>query len=388
MDYRSPSGKQVVPFANVMSKLGISREQAEEEAERLGLTIPEEQFELRAARRGRPKKSVATTDTDSEVETPTKKRGRPKKIKKVVTASAPGDDLIALLVSEANAHTDLSSSSDDSVSDVDDTHLAENEATENEATEKEATEKEATEKEATEKEATEKEATKALKAALKAEAKAKAKAEAKAVKEALKVEKALKATEKAAEKEALKVEKAAEKEALKVEKAAEKEALKVEKAALKVKKEALKVKKAVLKAEEKALRAVAKKAVAVEKEGQVAVAKAKKEEDKLAESLAIELVKENTDGHSVSGEDETKEMQIDPAEEMLTLELENPATDDDEDSTNVKEFKHAGKIMWRDGDGILYNPETEEPIGKWNSKTLTVDELPAGFDNDSDDDDC
>jgi len=372
MDYRSPSGKQVVPFANVMSKLGISREQAEEEAERLGLTIPEEQFELRAARRGRPKKSVATTDTDSEVETPTKRRGRPKKIKKVVTSSAPGDDLIALLVSEANAHTDLSSSSDDSVSDVDDTHLAENEATENEATEKEATEKEATEKEATEKEAT-----KALKAALKAEAKAKAKAEAKAVKEALKVEKALKATEKAAEKEALKV-----------EKAAEKEALKVEKAALKVKKEALKVKKAVLKAEEKALRAVAKKAVAVEKEGQVAVAKAKKEEDKLAESLAIELVKENTDGHSVSGEDETKEMQIDPAEEMLTLELENPATDDDEDSTNVKEFKHAGKIMWRDGDGILYNPETEEPIGKWNSKTLTVDELPAGFDNDSDDDDC
>ena len=101
--FRDPKGKEVARFANVMEKLGITREQAEKEAKKLGITIPEEEFELKVVKRGRPKKNVevADTDTESNVSTP-KKRGRPKKEKSVVSELSSDDQLIAGLIKEAN----------------------------------------------------------------------------------------------------------------------------------------------------------------------------------------------------------------------------------------------------------------------------------------------
>jgi hypothetical protein len=101
LEFRDPKdNKQTVPYANVMEKLGVSWEEAETEAARFGLEIPEEHFVKRVARRGRPAgggKKVA--DSDGSDTTP-KKRGRPKKAKKVIESSV-GDDLIASLVAQS-----------------------------------------------------------------------------------------------------------------------------------------------------------------------------------------------------------------------------------------------------------------------------------------------
>ena len=106
---------KLVSYGNVMEKLNITREKAEEEASKLGLTIPEEEFVVVKGRRGRPKKDSSTTSS-SEDEAP-KKRGRPKKQKKVIDTSA-GDDLISQLVAQAAAETTSSSDSEQEKSSV------------------------------------------------------------------------------------------------------------------------------------------------------------------------------------------------------------------------------------------------------------------------------
>ena len=99
IDYRDPKGKSPVNYGNIMDKLNITREEAEKEAAKQNVTIPEEQFEIKKAQRGRPKKDIIAIDTsDSDDETPKKvvtekKRGRPKKEKEVVSTNT-GDDMI------------------------------------------------------------------------------------------------------------------------------------------------------------------------------------------------------------------------------------------------------------------------------------------------------
>ena len=101
-NWRSPSGTLATPFTKVMAKVGISREDAEKEALKFGWTIPEQHFIVSVGKAGRPKKSTATSDTESDSEKPVpKKRGRPKKVKKVVSTNA-GDDLIANLLADAS----------------------------------------------------------------------------------------------------------------------------------------------------------------------------------------------------------------------------------------------------------------------------------------------
>ena len=102
-----PVGK-LVSYGNVMAKLGISKEQAQAEAEAQGVTIPESEFDVVKGRRGRPKKDTSSSDDE---EKPKRARGRPKKSKKVVSASA-GDDLISQLVAAAQSTSDSSSQSD------------------------------------------------------------------------------------------------------------------------------------------------------------------------------------------------------------------------------------------------------------------------------------
>lgn len=102
-EWRDKKGKEAVRYANVMDKLEISREQAEKEASRFGLTIPEIEFEMKEVKRGRPKKSVEVSDTESEISVEPKKRGRPRKEKQVVSSLSPGDDLIAGLIKSAKS---------------------------------------------------------------------------------------------------------------------------------------------------------------------------------------------------------------------------------------------------------------------------------------------
>ena len=102
LDYVDPKGKGTVPFANVMKKLNISKEEALKEAEKLGWTIPECHFEEKKGKRGRPKKDTSADDTASECsEGEKKKRGRPKKNKEIVSNNA-GEDLIASLLEQEN----------------------------------------------------------------------------------------------------------------------------------------------------------------------------------------------------------------------------------------------------------------------------------------------
>ena len=106
-EYRDPKGKQSVPYATVMKKLNISKEDAEAEAAKIGITIPSELFEERKLTRGRPKKDASASDTESSQDSQKsvkKARGRPKKDKKAVE-SENGDDLISALVAKANSAT-------------------------------------------------------------------------------------------------------------------------------------------------------------------------------------------------------------------------------------------------------------------------------------------
>ena len=103
LEYVDPKGKQTLPFANVMKKLNISREDVEAEAkefaELLGTdTIPEEHFTIREAKRGRPEKS-----TGEEKPKQKKKVGRPLESSKVVKSSVEGD-----LISQLQAAADSS----------------------------------------------------------------------------------------------------------------------------------------------------------------------------------------------------------------------------------------------------------------------------------------
>ena len=180
----TPKGK-LVNYGNVMNKLGITREKAEEEAAKLGLTIPEDQFIVVKGKRGRPKGADAAATSSSDDEKPKRPRGRPRKNAKVIDSST-GDDLIASLVAVANSESTASSESEQE----------------------------------------EAKAVKAAKAAEKEAVKAAKAAEREAKKEAAKKAKEEAKAAKAAEKEAAKAAKAAEKEAAKAAKAAEKAAKK------------------------------------------------------------------------------------------------------------------------------------------------------------------
>ena len=61
--------------------------------------------------------------------------------------------------------------------------------------------------------------------------------------------------------------------------------------------------------------------------------------------------------------------------------------EDDDDSTNVVEFKHGGVTYWKDGQGNLYDPNTQEQVGFWNKETETIEAVEDfGSDEDSSDD--
>ena len=319
LEYRDPKAhKQTLPFANVMSKLNITREAAEAEALKFGLTIPEEHFVERASRRGRPKKDASASDTDSESgDSQPKKRGRPKKEKKVIAASV-GDDLIASLVASAKKAStptaSIASNSDEEQAD---------------------------------------DASSVVSSLSSASAKSSTKSKK------LKVKKTkVKTPEQIAKAEA-KAKRAAEKEAKLATLSAEHQELltKLGRPA-----EAAPQKIGEL---TKKVSALKKELKAVEKAKKEAELKAKKE----AEALAIK---------------EKLEKEAAAAAAMVTP---TQPEEDDDDSTQVVEFTHGGVTYWKDRDGNLYDPETQEQLGVWNKETEQVETIEDfGSDEDSSED--
>jgi len=323
LEYRDPKAhKQTLPFANVMSKLNITREAAEAEALKFGLTIPEEHFVERASRRGRPKKDASASDTDSESgDSQPKKRGRPRKEKKVIAASV-GDDLIASLVASAKkASTPTPSVSSNSQKDADD-------------------------------------ASSVVSSLSSASAKSTSTKSKK-----LKVKKIKVKTPEQIAKDEAKVKRAAEKEA--------------KLAALSTEHQELLTKLGrPAEAAPQKIGELTKKVSALKKELK-AVEKAKKESElkakKEAEALAI---KEKLEKEAAAA-----------AAMVAPTQEEEEVEEDDDDSTNVVEFKHGGVTYWKDGEGNLYDPSTQEQVGVWNKETEQVETIEDfGSEEDSSDD--
>ena len=326
MEFKDPKGTAVVPYSVVMKKLNINRETAEAEAAKFGWTIDEQQFLAPEEKpRGRPKK---TTSDDEEAsldgDKKTGKRGRPKKEKPLKASSQVGDDIIAGLLAQAKKDgTDAEGEDEQQDESSQGSETAAPVAPAPEAKAPVATV-----------------APKHKKTAKSDEDKAAAKAAAKAAKEA--------------EKEAAKAAKEAEKEAAKAAKEAEKAAKEAEKEAAKAAKEAKKTKATIAKAEAttKVKKPVAATAVP-------------------APPAAVAGVEET------KGEDKELEQES-ASEEEESSEEEAPIT--------VKKFEHQGKKYKLSSDNILYDWDNDEPVGVWNPKTKTIDELPSDEEEDEEDD--
>ena len=337
MEYKDGKGKKVMTYGMVLKKLDISRAFAEEEAKKFGLTIPDEQFKISEKTLGRPKSVKAEETAD-------KKRGRPKIEKKMTSANA-ADDLIATLVAQAQqlkiASSSLSLTETETASSLTETETASS-LTETE-TASSLTETETASSELEEEEEEEDEEAKALAEQEKEKAKALVEQE-KAAKKALAEE------EKAAKKALAEEEKAAKKALAEEEKAAKKALADQEKAA----------KKALAEAEK-----AAKKALAEEEKAEKAAQKALADQDK-ADKKAQQEKKEQ----KAQEEEKAKAKEVVPAKAKEVV----PAKEEEE-SISVKKFEFNGKIYLRSADNVMYDSESQEPIGMWNEEEECIDEI-------------
>jgi len=303
-----PVGK-LVSYGNVMEKLGISKEQAEAEAEAQGVTIPESEFDVVKGRRGRPKKDSSSSDDE---EKPKRARGRPKKSKKVVSSSA-GDDLISQLVAAAQ------STSDSSQSDSDSGAIAEKLA-------------KRSPKKLSDEEKAEKLAAKELADAAKAEAKAE-KLAAKELADAAKAE-------------------------AKAEKLAAKELADAAKAEAKAAKLAAKELADAAKAEAKAAKLAEKQLADAAKANAKA---AKLAEKQLADAAkAVRLAEKETAASAVIATTAAPELSADGV-------FDDSSGSDDDGEAEVEKFSHDGKdyLLERETNE-LYDPATHEQVGVWD----------------------
>jgi hypothetical protein len=352
VDYRDPKGKLTLPYANVVEKLGINMEAAVAAATTLGWTIPAEQLVKRTSKRGRPAKSAAVSDSDSDSEeTPKKKRGRPSKAK---VAPPTQEDQIAQLVAEAYAETTTKSAV--KVKKVKKLKVKKPKLTDEQKASVKLAKKEAADKLKAEK----KEAADQLKAEKK-EAADKLKAEKKEAADKLKAEKKEAADQLKAEKAAANL--AKKEAALKV-----KEEKLVAKALEKEAKEAAALK---LKSEKKALALKVRQEKAAAKKAERDAAKLRKKEaaDKLKAEKAEETVVEFP---------ELEEEVI--LEESDIAELEVDSSDDeeaDEGETELSETMTVGGVEYffseMDGQTILFS-KGGEPVGIYDATTDTVQE--------------
>ena len=117
-DFTDNKGKKPVKYGNIMLKLEITPDQAREEANKIGIEIPEDEFLVEKIKRGRPRKIIAVDDTPSisdasSVTSEKPKRGRPKKVNKEIITTDSKDILLDKLKNQVNEAID---SSDDNLS--------------------------------------------------------------------------------------------------------------------------------------------------------------------------------------------------------------------------------------------------------------------------------
>ena len=325
VDYRDPKGKLTIPYANIVEKMGINIDAAHAAAATLSWTIPAEQLVKRVAKRGRPAKSAAVSDTDSETDGETstkKKRGRPAKAK--VVKAQTQEDQIAQLVAEAYAETALDTPK-----------------------------------------VVKKVVKKAKKPKMTAEEKAAAKLAKKEAAEKVKAEKkAAKEAEKLAKKEAavkLKADKLAAKKLEKEQKAAAKQVAKAEKLAL------AKAKAAKKKA--------AKKSKTAQLKVPVAEVTAVVEAKTVVEEAVVEA-----DLFLGTDDDATQQSVMPKSDELDFEEIDDAADssdDEDDEGLELSETMTVAGVEYffteQDGQTILFT-KAGEPVGIYDADTDTVQE--------------
>ena len=410
-EYRAEKGKKSVVYAVVMKKLKISKVEAVAEALKFGLAIPEEEFELPKAQRGRPKKvSESESETSGTGEGEKKRRGRPKKNKTVAeNESDETDDLIASLVAEANALK--AGSAKASAEETEASAEASAEASETEAS-AEASETDAEEEEESENSVLLQEIVAKINAdetynklnsmvVPKKERKKHLNAIGEHIKTLLTEEEmalytgapeeaeACEAEACEAEEEAEEVEEVEDEATRKVREAAEKKAqLEAEK--LKKKEQAdleKKQKKEQADLEKKAKAEADKKAkaeAAAEKKAQLEAEKLKKKEQ--ADLEKKEQAKQKKEQADLEKKAQVKQKEeaaalkkAGPVEKKTTAELQVEPVEEAGASTsqtvNAKVFEFQGKKYLKTEEGILYDQETEECVGVWNEETKSIDDF-------------
>ena len=351
MEYKDDKGKKVVTYGVVLKKLNIDRADAEAEATKYGIVIPEEQYEIPEKTKGRPKKEQDSAD---EAE---KKRGRPKKEKKVVSGSA-ADDIVAQLINAANSKEKKTVSANAA-----DTLLASLVAEAQAVKSAVSVEESATDESAPEPESEDEDAKKAQE-------------EEKVAKQAQQdAEKALLKAQQEEEKVAKKAQQEQEKKEKKAQQDAEKAVLKAQQEQEKKEKKAQQdAEKAVLKAQQDADKAVLKAQQEQEK-------KEKAEQAKIAKKAQQEQEKADKKAQQ---EKEKAEKKAAPAKKTPekaatpepTPELEHEAEEEAAEATiSVKKFEFEGRVYLRSSDNVLYNSETQEPEGMWNEDDNCIDEI-------------
>ena len=355
LDYRDPKdNKLTIPYANVMEKLGVTREQVEAEASRFGLEIPEEHFVKREAKRGRPA-TKPTADSDGS-DTAPKKRGRPKKEKKVIESSV-GDDLIASLVAQSKASAN-SDSGDEKPAVVIKPKVAK------------PKKPKLTEEEKAAKKAAAAEKRKQAAAAKKAE-KLKAKKEAELA--AMKAK--MLAMQKEMEEAAAKLTNAetSEEKPKSPSPNAELQTEEITELVVKTPSPVVDTMQAKVEAAEKQLKANDAKIAALEKEHAELKSKAETSAEKPPSPLLEICVDAKASANSETGDN-------------YGAETDDAESDDDEEEIKVTKFEHGGKTYLKASDNMLYDPSTSECVGCWNPATEQIEEVAEfGSDDESDD---
>ena len=327
LEFRDPKdNKLTIPYANVMEKIGVTREQVETEASRFGLEIPEEHFVKREAKRGRPA-TKPTADSDGS-DTAPKKRGRPKKDKKVIESSV-GDDLIASLVAQSKASNN-SESGDETPEVVEKPKVVKLKATKPKLTDEE------------------------------------------------------KAANKAAALEKRKLAAAAKKaEKLKAKKEAELAAMKAKMLAMQKEMETAAAK--MLEPETSAEKPVSPE-LQIELEIEEVADLVVKTPSPVVAPAKAEVTKENSPLLEICVD--AKAQANSETGDAYGAETEEDESDDEEEEIKVAKFEHGGKTYLKASDNMLYDPSTSECVGCWNPATEEIEEVAEfGSDDEESDDD-
>jgi hypothetical protein len=370
-EYRDAKGRAPVHYTKVMKKQKLTEEQVQTEAAKFGIEIDASHFAAPQAqqKRGRPKKAT-TSDTESDASSSAadasgdkkKARGRPKKAAKVVEVNET-EDLFASLMQQAQSASPRPSAGGGAA-------LAQQEEMSDVSSNSGSSDAEESDSESKVSNSGNKKKTK----------------KSKEVSEEELAEKAAKFLAKEEEKEkkvALAQQKAAEKEAEKQKKAAEKEQAQQEKAKKLAEKEAEKAKK--LAEKEQAQQEKAKKLA--EKE-QAQQEKAKKLAEKEAAKTAKEEKPKKEKASKKKAQAQQEKEQVKPAEPVADLESESEEEEEAEEPVvTVKKFEHEGVTFLKSSDGVLYDAESQEVVGKWNETTKSIDVYDGASDSEEESDD-